>query len=61
MGLFPFSGKWFDGGQPTSLVNQAADPDFAPEFMLQHPGAKLNIYGDHSLKARPSFRSFKMV
>ena len=32
-----FSGRWFDGGQPASLVEQESDPDFAPEFMLIHP------------------------
>ena len=32
-----FSGRWFDGSQPASLVGQESDPDFAPEFMLTHP------------------------
>ena len=32
-----FTGRWFDGGQPASLVEQESDPDFAPEFMLIHP------------------------
>ena len=32
-----FSGRWFDGGQPASIVEQESDPDFAPEFMLIHP------------------------
>ena len=32
-----FTGRWFDGGQPASLVVQESDPDFAPEFMLIHP------------------------
>ncbi len=29
-------GKWFDGGQPTAIVNETMDPDFAPEFVLSH-------------------------
>jgi hypothetical protein len=32
-----FTGRWFDGGQPASLVTQESYPDFAPEFMLIHP------------------------
>ena len=29
-------GKWFDGSKPLSFVSEQEDPDYAPEFILNH-------------------------
>lgn len=31
-------GEWFDGSQQTKLTFRNEDPDYAPEFVLRHPG-----------------------